>query len=85
MEKEKGKIMFGLMRKSRHEKICSNLHSHIKHYGEINRKHGSEIEEMKKQLVLENRRAAYWKLKFLEPDKEPVILGSEEEIKYITA
>lgn len=85
MEKEKGKNMFGLMRKSRHEKICSNLHSHIKHYGEINRRHCSEIEGLKKQLLLENRRAAYWKMKFLEPEKEPVILGSKEEIEYIKA
>ena len=80
-----GANMFGLMKISEHERICNNLHSHIKHYGEINRKHCSEIEEMEKQLLLENRRALYWKMKFLEPDKEPVVLGSEEEIKYIKA
>lgn len=77
--------MFGLMKKSEHKRICNNLHSHIRHYGEINRKHCGEIESLNKQLVLENRRAAYWKMKFLEPDKEPVILGSKEDIEYIKA
>lgn len=85
MKEGKRKIMFGIMRKSRHEKICSNLHSHLKHYGEINRKHCCEIESLKQKLVLENRRAFYWKMKFLEPEKEPVILGSKEEIEYIKA
>ena len=50
------------MKKSEHEKICRNLHSHINHHAEINRKHCSEIEDLKKKLVLENRRATYWKM-----------------------
>lgn len=75
--------MFGLMRKSEHERICKNLHSHINHYAEGNRKYYDEIEEMKKQLELENRRATYWKMKYLEPDKEPIILGSKENVEYI--
>ena len=40
---------------------------------------------MKKHLELENRRAIYWKMKFLEPDKEPIILGSKEDVEYIKA
>ena len=68
--------MFGLMKKSEHERICRNLHSHINYY---------EIQNMKKHLELENRRAIYWKMKFLEPDKEPIILGSKEDVEYIKA
>ena len=75
--------MFGLMRKSEHERICRNLHSHINYHAEGNRKHCEEIQNMKKQLELENRRATYWKMKFLEPDKEPIILGSKEDVEYI--
>ena len=71
--------MFGLMRKSEHERICHNLHSHIKYYAEINKKYCS----LNKQLILENRRAAYWKMKFLEPDKEPIVLGEKEDVEYI--
>lgn len=77
--------MFGLMKKSEHERICRNLHSHIDHHGKINREYCSEIESLNRQLELENRRAAYWKMKFLEPDKEPVILGSKKDIEYIKA
>lgn len=77
--------MFGLMRKSEHERICRNLHSHINYHAEGNRKHCEEIQNMKKQLELENRRATYWKMKFLEPDKEPIILGSKEDVEYIKA
>ncbi len=33
--------------------------------------------------MLENRRATYWKMKFLEPDKEPIVLGSKEDVEYI--
>lgn len=77
--------MFGLMKKSKHERICRNLHSHINYYTERNRKFCGEIQKMKKQLALENRRVTYWKMKFLDPDKEPVILGSEEDIEYIKA
>jgi len=77
--------MFGLMKKSEHERICRNLFSHIEHHAEINRKYSSEIEDLKKKLVLENRRATYWKMKFLEPDKEPMILGSNEDVEYIKA
>ena len=77
--------VFGLMKKSEHDRICRNLHSHINYHAEINRKYHSEIEDMKKQLVLENRRAAYWKMKFLEPDKAPIVLGSKEDIEYIKA
>ncbi len=36
--------MFGLMRKSEHERICRNLHSHIDHYGKINREYCNEDE-----------------------------------------
>jgi len=75
--------MFGLMKRSEHERICKNLHSHIDYYGEINRKHCSEIEDLKKKLALESRHAAYWKMKFLEPDKEPIVLGSKEDVEYI--
>lgn len=77
--------MFGWIRKSEHERICENLHSYIKYYTECNRKHCEEIENIKKRLKLENRRAAYWKMKFLEPDKEPIVLGSMEDIEYIKA
>lgn len=75
--------MFGLMRKSEHERICKNLHSHINHYVEGNRKYYDEIQNMKQQLELENRRATYWKMKYLEPDKEPIVLGFKEDIDYI--
>ena len=77
--------MFGLMKKSEHERICHNLHSHIKYYTENNKKYYEEIQMLKRQLELENRRAAYWKMKFLEPGKEPVVLGSKEDIEYIKA
>jgi len=77
--------MFGLMKKSDHERICRNLHSHIDYHAEINRKYSSEIEELKKKLVLENRRATYWKMKYLEPDKKPIVLGSNEDVEYIKA
>ena len=77
--------MLGLMRKSEHERICRNLQSHINHYAESDRKHIEEIERIKKRMELENRRATYWKMKFLEPDKEPVILGFGEDIEYIKA
>lgn len=75
--------MFDLMEKSEHERICRNLHSHINYYAEINKKYCSEIVSLNKQLILENRRAAYWKMKFLEPDKEPIVLGSMEDVDYI--
>ena len=75
--------MFGLMEKSEHERICHNLHSHIKYHAEINKKYYEEIQVLKRQLELENRRAAYWKMKFLEPDKEPVVLGEKEDVEYI--
>jgi hypothetical protein len=75
--------MFSLMRKSEHERICRNLHSHINYFWEGNKKYCEEIQNMKKQLELENRRATYWKMKFLEPAKEPIVLGSEEDIDYI--
>ena len=77
--------MFGLMRKSEHERICRNLHSHINNHAEDNRKYCSEIESLNKQLILENRRATYWKMKYLEPDKEPIILGLKEDIEYVKA
>mgnify|MGYP006865384309 CR=1 FL=1 len=75
--------MFGLIRKSEHERICKNLHSHINCFWEANKNYQEEIQNMKKQLDLENRRATYWKMKFLIPDKEPVVLGSKEDIDYI--
>lgn len=75
--------MFGLMKKSDHERICRNLHSHINYHAKINSEYRIEIENMEKQLALENRRATYWKMKFLEPDKEPIILGSKENVEYI--
>lgn len=77
--------MFGLMRKSAHERICKNLHSHINYHTEGNRKHCEEIQNMKKQLELENRCATYWKMKFLELDKELIILCSREDVEYIKA
>ena len=82
MEKEKGKIMFGLMRKSRHEKICSNLHSHIKHYGEINRKHGSEIEEMNIQSLFWEEDGIVYEMTSLgaDVDKEGLIEMAKEVI-----
>lgn len=78
------KHIFGLMKKSVHEKRCKNLHSWIDHYCEMNKKHCEELEETKKKLELENRRAAFWKMKYLEPDKDPVVIGSKEDIEYIT-
>lgn len=75
--------MFGLMKRTDHEIICSNLHSHINYFSECNRRHCDEIQNLKKQLELENRRATYWKMKFLEPEKEPVVIGSKEDIEYI--
>lgn len=81
----RSKNMFGLMKKSEHEKICRNLHSHIKYHTEVNKKHCEGIQVLKRKLELENRRAAYWKLKFLEPDKEPVVLGEKEDVEYIKA
>ena len=64
------KHIFGLMKKSVHEKRC--------------KKHCEELEETKRKLELENRRAIFWKVKYLEPDKEPVVIGSKEDIEYIT-
>lgn len=83
--KREEKNMFGLMKKSEHERIRCNLHSHIKYHSEINKKYCEEIQELKRQLELENRRATYWKMKFLEPDREPVVLGEKEDIEYIKA
>lgn len=73
--------MFGLMKKTEHERICNNLHSHIKYHSEISKKNYEEIQVLKKRLELENRRAAYWKMKFIEPDKEPVVLGEKEDVE----
>lgn len=47
------------------------------------KKHRDAIKKIQKQLELENLRAAYWKMKFLQPDKDPVILGSQNDIDYI--
>lgn len=78
-----GDRMFGLISKSEHKRICDNLHSHIDYFGKINRQHCEEIESLNKQLELENRRATYWKMRFLDPDNEPVVIGSQEAIEYI--
>lgn len=75
--------MFGLIKKSEHQRICRNLHSHIKYYAEISQNYSKEVSELKKNLVLENRRAMYWKMRFLDPDNEPLILGEQEDIEYI--
>lgn len=47
------------------------------------KKHRDAIKKIQRQLELENLRAAYWKMKFLQPDKDPVILGSQSDIDYI--
>lgn len=75
--------MFGFISVKEHERQCGNLHSHMEVVMNANRKYSSEIEELKRKLDLENKRATYWKLKFLEPDVEPNIFGSEKDIEYI--
>lgn len=75
--------MFGFIGIKEHERQCNNLHSHMEVIMSANRKYSSEIEELKRKLDLENKRAIYWKLKFLEPDKEPNIFGSKDDIEYI--
>lgn len=47
--------MFGLIKMSEHKRCCENLYSHIKHYGDINKKYAEEIKYLKEQLKSENQ------------------------------
>lgn len=75
--------MLGFISKKKHKKYVENIRSHISTYVNANFDLRNKNEVLQKQLELENRRAVYWKMKFLQPENEPVILGSQSDIEYI--
>lgn len=78
-----GGSLLGFISKKKHKEVTENIRSHISTYVNVNFDLRNRNEGLQKQLELENRRAAYWKMKFLQPDKEPIILGNQSDIEYI--
>lgn len=65
------------------KKEYEEIYNRWKHLRDIS--HGLEIllDNQKKQIELEYKRAEYWKAKALYPNSEPYVEGDMETIKYI--
>lgn len=75
--------MFGLMKVKEHERRLNNVEEWSDIWREGRKKEQAKIAELEKQLKLEKAKLAYWKMKSVHPDIEPVVLGSEEDLEYI--
>lgn len=78
-----GDNLLGFISKNKHKEVTENIRSHISTYVNANFDLRNRNEILQKQLELENRRATYWKMKFLQPGKEPIIFGNQSDIEYI--
>lgn len=55
-------------------------------FGLISKKENKQrVDELQRLLSREKAKSTYWKCRCLNPDKEPLIIGSKEDIEYITS